>query len=307
LIEMEIFSRQFANAPASSIAAEIREHGIYACENAVRPDAVDRIMEEVGGLRFRVNENTLLPVISKHQTYQNNFLALSRTAFNLVCHPRITSICDELLGAEYRVVGKRIYETRFGNYMAFHSDVGSPSADSARVDGLGFIFYMCDVDDGPFEVVEGSHSRGESYLGSKENDAKLVKEGKVRAFPMPKGSYLIYNGRLLHRARAMAEQGNPRQSFHFQVNRGPKVSEPIYVNIGWLTDIDDKGKALLGYGVPPAAPRNWPETSPATILPSDPDVKDYLRTHFGHVLGRGKWRRGWRLSLRRPPSRSTSA
>lgn len=281
---MEIFSEQFKTTPTSEIANEIRTRGIYACESAVRSEAIDQILEDIGGLNFRVNTNELLPVIAAKQTYQNNFMALSRLALNLVCSERITSICDELLGAVYRVVGKRIYETRYGQYMQFHSDVGRrPSAD-ARIDGLGFIFYMCDVDDGAFEILEGSQTWNEDTKGSKENDDKLLATEKVRRFPMPKGSYVIYNGRLIHRARPMEKPGKPRQSFHFQVNRGPKVGEPIYVNIGWLGDLSPKGRRILGYGIPPQKSRNWPQTAPDTIPQDDEAVASYVRKHFSHFL-----------------------
>lgn len=285
---MEIFSEHFKTTPVSEIANEIRTRGIYACERAVRPEAIDQILQDIGGLGFRVNTNELLPVIAANQTYQNNFMALSRLALNLVCSERVTSICDELLGNVYRVVGKRIYETRYGQYMQFHSDVGkAPSADGT-IDGLGFIFYMCDVDDGAFEILEGSQLWNEDTKGSKENDEKLLATEKVRRFPMPKGSYVIYNGRLIHRARPMEKPGAPRQSFHFQVNRGPKVGEPIYVNIGWLGDLSPKGRKLLGFGVPPQKPLNWPRTAPDSIPHDDPAVAAYFRKHFPHFLKEAK-------------------
>ena len=219
-----------------------------------------------------------------NQTYQNNFMALSRTALNLVVSDRITSICDELLGEVYRVVGKRIYETRYGQYMQFHSDVTKVATADGQVDGLGFIFYMCDVDDGAFEIIEGSQTWNEDTKGSKENDDKLLATQTVRRFPMPRGSYVIYNGRLIHRARPMAKPGHPRQSFHFQVNRGARVGEPIYLNIGWLRDVGPKGRRLLGFGVPPLRSRSWPETAPNSIPRDDPAVAAYIRKHFSHLF-----------------------
>ncbi len=281
---MDIFSEHFLTTPASEIANEIRTRGIYSCERAVRSDVIDLILQDIGGLDFRVNTNELRPVVAARQTYQNNFMALSRLAFNLVASQRVTSICDALLGDTYRVVGKRIYETRYGQYMKFHSDIGKkPSADGS-IDGLGFIFYMCDVDDGAFEVVEGSQTWNEDTKGSEENDARLVATETIRRFPMPKGSYVIYNGRLLHRARPMENPGQARQSFHFQVNKGPSVGEPIYVNIGWLNDIDEKGKRILGYGVPPLQPVNWPRTAPDSIPNDDEVIAAYLRKHFGRFF-----------------------
>lgn len=277
---MRIFSEEFLSTDIDNIVHEIQENGIFACEQAVAPEAIDTILDDIGGLDFRLNTNTLNPVISKHQTYQNHFMALSRVAFNLVTHKRITSICDALLGQTYRVVGKRIYETRHGNYMSFHSDVGSTSTVPGQVDGLGFIFYMSDVDDGAFEIVEGSHRWHENYLGSQENDEKLIANHSIRRFPMPKGSYVIYDGRLLHRARPINIPDQARQSFHFQVNRGTKVGEPIYVNMGWMNDLDESGKSLLGYGEPPTTSETWPITTPAHIPKDNEQVRQYLKENF---------------------------
>jgi ectoine hydroxylase-related dioxygenase (phytanoyl-CoA dioxygenase family) len=273
---MKLFSDEFLGKSAQEIVEVIRSDGIFACERAVTSEAIDRILEEIGGLEFRINVNSILPVVKNNQTYFNQFLAVSRTAFDLCRDPRITSIAKEALGPTHRMVGKRIYETRYGHYMSFHSDVEKPCDDPRQLDGLGFIFYMSDVDDGAFEVIEDSQTWGASHLGSREGDENLLKEQRVRRFPMPKGSYVIYNGRLLHRANPIKEADVRRQSFHFQVNRGPHVGEAIYVNIGWLNDLDDDAKMLLGYGSPHRVP-TFPTTSPDSLPPGDKQIGNYIR------------------------------
>lgn len=282
---MQIFNSAFLETPVQEIERRIHEDGIFAFEGAIESEAVDTIMEQIGGLDFQINVNSLLPVISKYQTYQNHFMALSKVAFDLVCHERISSICDAVLGDVYHIVGKRIYETRFGQYMPFHSDGGKVLREDQRhqTDVLGFIFYMCDVDDGAFEIVEGSHRWRETYTGTPENDAVLIEQNPVRKFPMPKGSYVIYDGRLLHRARPMTLPGQARQSFHFQVNRGYQVGEPIYLNAGWIGDLSERAKMLLGIGVP-STQKTWPQTSPAHIPKDDERLIDYLRKNFARYI-----------------------
>jgi ectoine hydroxylase-related dioxygenase (phytanoyl-CoA dioxygenase family) len=282
---MKIFSDKFAEASAHDIVETIRRDGIYACEGAIESDAIDRVLQDIGGLNFRINSNAISPVVSNHQTYFNQFLAASRTAFDLCVSERITSICKEALGPQHRMVGKRIYETRYGNYMNFHSDVGIPCEDPRVLDGLGFIFYCSDVDDGAFEVVEGSQSWGASHLGSKEEDERLRLEHKIRRFPMPKGSYVIYNGRLLHRAEPMKTPGLKRQSFHFQVNKGVHVGEAILVNIGWLDGLSDDAKVLLGYGSPNKVEHDFPRTGPNNLLGGDVELRKYIRESLHKFVG----------------------
>lgn len=168
--------------------------------------------------------------------------------------------------------------------MSFHSDVGKPCDDPRLLDGLGFIFYMSDVEDGSFEVVENSQTWGASHLGSKEEDEKLMQEHRIRRFPMPKGSYVIYNGRLLHRAEPIQDPNVRRQSFHFQVNRGAHVGEPIFVNIGWLGDLDDDAKVLLGYGSPNRVVRDFPQTTAESIAAGDARISDYVKTSLRKLI-----------------------
>ena len=281
---MRLFSDEFLQKSSQEIVETIKTDGIFACERAVASEAIDRILEEIGGLEFRINSNAISPVVNGNQTYFNQFLAASRTAFDLVRHPRISSIAKEALGPIHRMVGKRIYETRPGHYMSFHSDVGKPCDDPRVLDGLGFIFYMSDVEEGCFEVVENSQTWGASHLGSKEEDEKLLAEQHIRRFPMPKGSYVIYNGRLLHRAEPIKDQTLRRQSFHFQVNRGAHVGEPILVNIGWLGDLDDDAKVLLGYGSPNRVERDFPQTTPESIPPSETGIAKYVKTSMRKLL-----------------------
>ncbi len=281
-----IFSEEFLSESADHIAETIRTEGIYVCERAVLPQAVDAIMAETGGLHFRINENTLLPVAFKGQTYQNQFIALSRTAFDLVCHDRITSISRASLGPKFAMVGKRLYETRSDSYMVFHSDLGAETRDPARVDGLGFILYMSDVTDGAFEIVEGTHRDGASYTGSREQDQALVRTRPIRAYPMPKGSYIIYNGRLIHRAQPLPADGAPRTSLHFQVNRDAAPGEPIYVNIGWLGDMSEDARQLLGFGVPNIIPHTYPVTTVRSIPKTHREAVAYIREELKHLIDR---------------------
>jgi hypothetical protein len=281
---MKLFSDEFLGKSAQGIVETIKVDGIFACERAVTSEAIDKILEEIGGLDFRINVNSIAPAVKNNQTYFNQFLAVSRTAFDLCRDPRITGVAKEALGPTHRMVGKRIYETRHGHYMSFHSDVGIPCDDPRKLDGLGFIFYMSDVEDGCFEVVENSQTWGASHLGSREEDQKLIKEQHIRRFPMPKGSYVIYNGRLLHRAEPIKEPGVRRQSFHFQVNRGPHVGEANFVNIGWLNDLDEDAKMLLGYGSPNRVVNDFPNTSPETLPTDDKRIGDYIRKSLKKFL-----------------------
>lgn len=100
---MQLFSDEFLQKSSQEIVETIKTDGIFACEHAVTSEAIDRILEEIGGLEFRINSNAISPVVNGNQTYFNQFLAASRTAFDLCRHPRITSIAKEALGPMHRM------------------------------------------------------------------------------------------------------------------------------------------------------------------------------------------------------------
>lgn len=281
---MRIFTERFDDITAATIAAEIRENGIFACEGAVTDEAVDAILGETGGLDFKLNRNGISPAVYRDQTFLNQFMAVSQTAFNLVTSERITSLLRATLGAKFKMVGKRLYETRHGNYMYFHSDIESDPKDVSQVDGLGLILYLTDVEEGAFEVVEGSHRWGNKHLGSWPEDKRLIATERIKPFKMRRGSYVIYNGRLLHRAAPIVSPEVRRTSLHFQVNRGGKIGEPILVNIGWLGNLSEDAKMMLGFGEPNAVARDWPQTTPADLPAAEHGIQQYLKSSVGHFF-----------------------
>src|SRR3569832_1246398 len=134
-----MFNQDFLSVPADEIAAQLREEGGFACERALDPEAVDQIMQDVGDLGFTINTNAPPNVVFWRQTFANHFLATSRTAFELVVHERVLSVLRSGLGETFRMVGKRIYETRAGSYMQFHSDTSIACVDPRQLDTIVFI------------------------------------------------------------------------------------------------------------------------------------------------------------------------
>lgn len=252
-----MFSKAFLDLDAGEIVEQVRHKGYYAAERALTEDAVGQILADVNNLQFEFNANTAPNVVHKGQTFANHVFARSQTAFDVAVHPRVTGVLREGLGNVFRMMGKRVYETRPGFYMQFHSDNGSPCVDPMQLDTIVFIFYLTDVYQGEWEIVEGSHLWGDARVGSQEQDAELINrpDTNVVGFKMPAGSLIIYNGRVLHRARQYTDPNFARQSFFFQVNRTSTPGEPMLINAGFIKpDLSDDAKMLLGFGVPSTQP-----------------------------------------------------
>ena len=242
--------------PAEVVRA-LQEVGYLAIERALPAEAADGLLADVDDLEVRVNQNAPPNVVHRGATYATHVLARSQTAFDIVTAAEVTGILRAGLGEIFSLAGKRVYETRGGKYMCFHRDTAREISDPGQLDSIVFIFYLNDVDEGEWQFVEGSHRWTGSFEPSREQDDALLARPDlaVRGFKMPKGSLVIYNGRLLHRAKPYASDAFARRSFFFQVNRGPKKGEPILVETGFLRpDLSEDAKMLLGFGRPPRVP-----------------------------------------------------
>lgn len=274
-----MFSRQFLETPAADIVEALRTVGYVAVERALDPAVADAILADVDDLKFEINRNAPPNVMAGAQTYANHVFARSRSAFDLVVSERVLSVLREGLGASFRMVGKRVYETAADHYMAFHSDVGKASLDPDRIDAIVFIFYLNDVFQGEWEIVEGSHLWGERTVGSRAEDEALLArpDVSVRGLKMPKGSVVIYNGRLLHRARRFKDNAWRRRSFFFQTNRAAKGGEPMLVDTSFVQpELSTEARMLLGFGSPSIVP-SYPASSPETLpVAKDPVLARYL-------------------------------
>jgi ectoine hydroxylase-related dioxygenase (phytanoyl-CoA dioxygenase family) len=278
-----MFSARFADASTSDTVDLLRRKGYYAVENAISREAADQILADVNDLQFSINENMPANVVHKGQTFANHIFSRSKTAFDIATSDRVTSILREALGPVFRMVGKRVYETRSGFYMRFHSDAGAPCVDPMQLDTVVFIFYLSDVEEGEWQIVEGSHLWGETTLGSQESDEELIARPdlKVVGFKMPKGSLVVYNGRVLHRAKPYVSETFSRRSFFFQVNRDADTGEPILIDAGFIRpNLSEDAKMLMGFGklaIMPPYPRSTPDSLPIGAYDK---LDDYLLNTF---------------------------
>ena len=254
---MSLFRDAFSRITAADIVGQLQARGYCAIEGALEPAAADAILADVDDLEVRLNRNVPPNVVFKGATYATHVLARSHTAFQVVTAPLVTDILRGALGEVFSLTSKRAYETRSGAYMCFHSDTAVAATDPARIDAVVFIFYLNDVAEGEWEIVEGSHLWTDAQTPSREQDEALAARpgAVIRGFKMPKGSLVIYNGRLLHRARPYQSDDYARRSFFFQANRGPKKGEPILVETGFITpELSDDARMLLGFGRPARSP-----------------------------------------------------
>ena len=150
--------------------------------------------------------------------------------------------------------------------MAWHRDNKDDPERTIQVEGLIWIFYLTDVTEGAFQFIEGSHA------GESGNDqANFTDEYIDRAYrdriitcEAPRGFGIVYNIRMIHRAKPFAGIDYQRSSLFFGQMAEPTLAEPVLVNTSFIDNLDERRKYYLGFGKREIAPA-FPSTSVTTM------------------------------------------
>lgn len=126
-------------------------------------------------------------------------LAKDRVFAELVEHPQVLSILDEMLHADYLLSSNLAINCHPGETVQnFHRDNigGGGGDDPTKIHGISTIWNFDDFTDnnGATEIIPNSHFWTDE--SPKEDDARLVK------VIMPRGSVIIFSGSLYHRGGA---------------------------------------------------------------------------------------------------------
>ena len=98
--------------------------------------------------------------------------------------------------------------------MQWHTDNKSET-HKTNTNGLIFIVYLSDVQDGEFQYIEGSHNwSGDDDHSNYSNDLIEDKyKDKITSFKKNAGGIVIYNSRGIHRAKPTKDNNFTRKSY----------------------------------------------------------------------------------------------
>lgn len=265
---MRVFNDDFLTVDAAAIADAIRTQGFFCMERALSDEWVERLLGEVAQHPFAVNRNWVTGVHAEGQYYLTHMLACSRAFYHYVTHAKLRSVCDHMLGSQYRLKAMRYYETYGHHHMQWHTD-NKTDRGFAHIPGLIFIVYLADVAEGEFQYVRGSQNWSGEKAYSDYSDDFIEEEhgGDVVSFKGPRGTVVIYDTYGIHRARPVFRHGFVRKSLFFQVDNQTDSAEPLLLNPSFVP-VDDmadpKLRAYFGFGKP-AEYAVFPDTDYKTV------------------------------------------
>lgn len=265
---MEMFGPAMKEMDAQKLATTLKEKGYAIFEGALTREYVDLINQESGDLYPDFNVNAVGPVLYKNQRYLTHCLARSEAIFNLMTRSWCFDVMKAYFGSGFRLTDQRVYVTTRGERMQWHVDNKLDDSSQTEFPGIIFIFYLCDVDDGELQLLDGSNGWSNSQKGADFTDAYVNKNyaKDVVSIRMPAGTLVVYDTTIVHRAHPIRRSGWSRKSLFFQVERKEAGGEPVLIDTRFAKDLTPEQEYFLGFGASPQY-RSFPHSSIDTVRP----------------------------------------
>lgn len=284
-----LFAPGFLAVDPAEIVRSINETGYFSFAAAVQPAFLARLQAELQPHVPRLNHNDAGPVWFNEQYFFPHALACSQSYFDYVTAQALRNVCRTKFGSSFRLKCHRYYETGPGHSMEWHADNVTNEGVVTDSNGLIFILYVNDVDDGEFQLVSDSYKERKSGEWSYNYTNEFIERkfgDKVKSFRMPAGSLIVYDTYGIHRAKPIVSRSFVRKSIFFQVDQSDDHAEKLLLNPAFLDRSDPALFDYLGFGKPhgfPANPRSSIRDVPLGRL------MGFQGQLFGAVLARAKY------------------
>tara|TARA_B100000780_G_scaffold70013_1_gene46582 strand:+ start:241 stop:1107 length:867 start_codon:yes stop_codon:yes gene_type:complete len=245
---------------SKKILEDIVNKGYSTINSFFDQDSVKAILNDTTKNKFKINENSSSGIFYETQYYFMHLLAESQKCYDFITSKFVTGLCDQYLGNKYRLHASRYYETMSGHNMKWHVD-NKRGIELIDMKGLIFIVYLCDVDEGEFQYIEGSHKFDTDTPDIQDELINNKYKHLIRSLKMPSGSIIIYDARGIHRAKRFDNKNYARKSLYFQVDALDESAEKILVNTKFLKNVNPDIEKILGFGK-----KNEDSTYPKTNL-----------------------------------------
>lgn len=205
-------------------------------------------------------------------------LSWGKEIINLYTNPKIIDLVEAYTEDPVHISNYRIYTTLPSKIDAMHWHVDNKidvyDKDTQKIThqlnahdkGIIMVMYLVDVEDGGFQIVEGSHLWSTKENKESWNDRENEFQDKIHTFNhKPAGTIIIYDYRCIHRAKPYSG-GQVRTSLFCQYSPSfIPVGEPIFLNTRDMAELTEQQKQLLNVGKEPTA-LNWPLGEPGEII-----------------------------------------
>ena len=204
-------------------------------------------------------------------------LSWGKEIIELYTQPDLIDMIDRYVGDQVHLSNYRIYRTfpsriekmhwHVDNKIDIYDETKNTIVHQMRPEkGIIMIMYLSDVEDGGFQIVEGSHHWSIKEDKESWNDREQNFKDKIVTFNNRKmGTVILYDYRCIHRAKPY-QGGKVRTSLFGQYSPGSlPTGEPIFLNTKDIAGLDEVAQRVLNFGKTPSC-ENWPLGDPGEIV-----------------------------------------
>jgi hypothetical protein len=213
--------------------------------------------------------------------------------FQVITSNAVQQICRRYLGPVFRLKCHRVYRTRRGFIEhPWHTD-NKAFGEKTDDQGLAFIVYLQNTDDGATELVRGSHKFSKAFQSSVFTQQTIQRDysDKIVHAAGDIGDLVLSDIKTIHRGSHWKNEGSERVSLWFQVDRNLEDAERLLVNPSFLPEaISSDLSRFLGFGMNADMPVE-PENCGIATMPFASLVKLTLKAGFSaasHPLAKAR-------------------
>ncbi|MEA5602308.1 phytanoyl-CoA dioxygenase family protein [Nostoc sp. UHCC 0252] len=270
-----MFNPDFVNFSTSEIVNDLKTKGYFAFEQAITPQYVEELLQEINFNQILLNNNDVGVVTAQDIKFFTHCLAGSKKTYDVITSRQVLDVCKEYFTDDYKLTNHRVYQTSQNSHMPWHTDnnrqIGKQLSEKHNMPGLLFLFYLSDVEKNAFQYIKDSHKWSrkyshEIYLSDSYIDNTYSKD--ILTFPMRKGSLILCDIHGIHRAEPFQDKTYNRTTLLFQVDQVGSENvghgEKNIVNTEYLDNLTPEVMDYLGFGFKRDYPA-FPNTSVATM------------------------------------------
>jgi Phytanoyl-CoA dioxygenase (PhyH) len=274
-----MFNPDFVNFSTSEIVNDLKIKGYFAFEQAITPQYVEDLLQEINFNQLLLNNNDVGVVTAQDIKFFTHCLAGSKKTYDVITSRQVLDVCKEYFTDDYKLTNHRVYQTSQNSHMPWHTDnnrqIGRQLSEKHNMPGLLFLFYLSDVEKNAFQYIKDSHKWSrkyshEIYLSDSYIDNTYSKD--ILTFPMRKGSLILCDIHGIHRAEPFQDKTYNRTTLLFQVDQVGSENvghgEKNLVNTEYLDNLTPEVMDYLGFGFKRDYPA-FPNTSIATMKLQD--------------------------------------
>ncbi|BAZ47932.1 hypothetical protein NIES4103_05370 [Nostoc sp. NIES-4103] len=274
-----MFNPDFLDFSTSEIVNDLKTQGYFAFEQALNPQYVDELVQEIDFDQLLLNTNDVGVVVAQDIKFLTHCLASSKKTYDVITSQKVLDVCKQYFTDNFKLTNHRVYQTSKNSHMPWHTDnnrqIGKQLSEKHNMPGLLFLFYLSDVEKNAFQYIKDSHKWSrkyshEIYLSDSYIEDKYSKD--ILTFPMKKGSLILCDIHGIHRAEPFHDKTYNRTTLLFQVDQVGSNNighgEKNIVNTEYLENLTPEVMDYLGFGFKRDYPA-FPNTSIATMTLPD--------------------------------------